>query len=56
MTPHPLGVPQRWAGPLPAADDEARTRRLIAARRWHRRAEQAARRAARARSAGCAPR
>ena len=43
--------PLRPDGTWSAADADARARRLIAGRRWHRRAELAARRAARASSA-----
>ena len=43
--------PLRPDGTWSAADADARARRLIAVRRWHRRAELAARRAARASSA-----
>ena len=48
---HPTGPPLPPAGTWSAADADARARRLIAVRRWHRRAELAARRAARASSA-----
>jgi hypothetical protein len=49
----PLDSPLPLPVPLPGThrDDDARTRRLVAARRWNRRAEQAARRAARLSSA-----
>ncbi|QXG78139.1 hypothetical protein KUM42_00950 [Modestobacter sp. L9-4] len=38
-------------GSLPGASPDARARRIIAARRWNRRAQQATRRAARASAA-----